>query len=106
VSFSADIQPIFTAHCTGCHSVTGIASFLVLNSGTYANLVDRPATRSPGTLVISGGGDAAAANSVLLNRVTGDLSPLLLRMPLGGVPLTTTELNFIRFWIIEGAKNN
>jgi hypothetical protein len=74
----------------------------VLNSGSYANLVNRPATRSAGTLVIP----SDAVNSVLFKRITGDLSPLLLQMPLGGPFLSTAELTLIKNWIIEGALNN
>ena len=106
VSFSTSIQPIFNTHCISCHTSTGIGNILVLNSGTYTNLVNRPAVTNPpgiaGTLVIPGD----SANSVLFKRISGDISPLLLRMPLGGPFLSATDQNLITTWIAEGAKNN
>ena len=102
VSFAAKIQPIFNTHCNSCHTRTGIASLLVLNSGTYTNLVNRPAVAGTGTLVIPGD----SPNSVLFRRISGNLSPPLLQMPLGGPFLSADDQNLIKTWIDEGAKNN
>ena len=103
VSFAAKIQPIFNTHCNSCHTRTGIASILVLDSGTYTNLVNRPSVAGTGTLVIPGD----SANSVLYERISKNgLLPTQLQMPLGGPFLSADDQNLIKTWIDEGAKNN
>ena len=104
MSFANDIQPIFNANCIGCHSATGIASFLSLASNAaYANLVNKPATKTSGTLVIPGN----SANSVLYQRIsTIGLPAGAARMPLGGGALSASDQNLVKTWIDQGAGNN
>jgi hypothetical protein len=103
VSFSAQIQPIFTANCTtGCHSAGGISSFLSLEAGTsYANLVNVRSVITPqGIRVIPGD----SPNSVLFERISGTrVGP---QMPFERAPLSTSDQNLIRKWIDQGAPNN
>ncbi|MGA1871398.1 MAG: PQQ-dependent sugar dehydrogenase [bacterium] len=101
VTFSSDVQPIFTANCTtGCHSARGIAGFLPLISGTsYNNLVNKPATRSSGMRVIP----FNASESVLYRRIIADG---LGQMPPGAFALSKENQSAIRIWIDEGALNN
>jgi len=39
-------------------------------------------------------------NSYLVQRIDGTVTP---RMPLGGAPLSTEEIDAIRQWILDGA---
>ncbi len=96
VSFSTQIQPIFTANCTtGCHSPGGISSFMNLTAGNaYASLVLSSPPR-----VIAG----SSATSLLYQRITGAVQP---QMPLGGTPLSATDQTLIKNWIDQGAANN
>jgi hypothetical protein len=108
VSFSAQIQPIFNARCLGCHTTTGAASILVLNSGAYNDLVNRPtaasSTPTPQGILVKPGD---SANSILYQRVSGiGLPNVQLQMPLGGPFLSAEDQSLIKTWIDEGAKNN
>jgi len=96
VSFSTQIQPIFTANCTtGCHSPGGISSFMNLAAGNaYASLVLSSPPR-----VIAG----SSATSLLYLRITGATQP---QMPLGGTPLSAANQTLIKDWIDQGAANN
>ncbi len=96
VSFSAQIQPIFTANCTaGCHSPGGISAFMNLTAGNaYASLV----LSSPPRVIA---GDSA--NSLLYKRITGAVQP---QMPLGKTPLSSADQTLIKDWIDQGAANN
>ena len=92
ISFSADIQPIFTASCalSGCH-VAG-AKVPNLTAGiAYQALQD-------GGYVIANDPD----NSQLMLWLTGKKTP---GMPLGNSP--NQEINTkVYAWIFQGAKNN
>ena len=96
VSFSTQIQPIFTANCTiGCHSPGGISAFMNLTAGNaYASLVLSSPPR-----VIAG----SSATSLLYMRITGATQP---QMPLGGTPLSVADQTLIKDWIDQGAANN
>jgi hypothetical protein len=43
------------------------------------------------------------ANSILVQRLTGELQP---RMPLAGLPLPEGEIALVVEWIRDGAPNN
>lgn len=103
VSLATDIQPIFNANCIGCHSATGVAGFLSLASGAaYGNLVNKPATKTSGTLVIPGN----SANSVLYQRISNVGLPAgAAQMPIGSV-LSAANQNLVKTWIDQGANNN
>lgn len=107
VSFANIIQPIFNSYCTLCHIASGgytgsgDASFLPLNSGvSYGNLVNVPATKSDGTRVIPGD----SADSILYKRVSGTSAGA--QMPKNQTPLSSTNQDYIKTWIDEGALNN
>ncbi|MGA1844322.1 MAG: PASTA domain-containing protein [bacterium] len=104
VTFSQQVQPIFTSRCVQCHNSQGSANFLPLTAGVaYDNLVDEDAEYTgsgDGILVVPGD----SANSVLYQRVSGiGLPANEARMPLNLGPLTSQGLSFIRTWIDEGA---
>jgi hypothetical protein len=96
ISFSTQIQPIFTANCTpGCHSPGGISAFMNLTAGNaYASLVQSSPPR-----VIAGN----SATSLLYLKITGAVQP---QMPLGRAPLSAADQTLIKNWIDQGAANN
>ncbi len=94
-SYAMHIQPVFSANCTfsGCHGPNP-PSGLQLTS--YANLM---AGGRSGPAVIPGD----AENSLLVKRIEGRIPP---RMPLNRDPLCDFQIQTIRRWIDQGAKNN
>jgi hypothetical protein len=96
VSFSTQVQPIFTANCTiNCHSPGGIAGFLNLTTGnSFASLLLSTPPR-----VIAG----SSASSLLYRRITGVVLP---QMPLDLPPLSAADQTLIKNWIDQGAANN
>ena len=95
VSFSTQIQPIFTANCVNCHngSVPSIPNLTAGNS--FASLV-----QSASPVVIAG----SSATSRLFVRIS--TSTPLQQMPLGLPPLSDADQTLIQTWIDEGAQNN
>jgi mono/diheme cytochrome c family protein len=91
VSFSQDIQPIFTSQCGSCHGGQGglwLDSYeLVMRGG------------SSGPVIVPGQPD----QSQLYLRITGKATPA---MPLNSPPLAQSEIDAIRGWIAEGAPKN
>jgi mono/diheme cytochrome c family protein len=90
-SYSADIQPIFNAHCVACHSGSG-------SSGNYDL-----STRA---------GALGTGSDSLPNVIAGDamLSLLFTRLDAGTMPpsgrLDTVDIFNVRNWINQGAKDN
>lgn len=109
VSLAADLGPIFTAKCNNgfCHNTQNQASALNLELGkAYASLVgvkskhtacasfDRVAPGSPTT-------------SFLIFKLQGNGSCFAgVRMPKGSSALPAAEIQLVRDWISEGAKDN
>ncbi|HXT36916.1 MAG TPA: cytochrome c oxidase subunit II [Chloroflexota bacterium] len=99
VSFKADIQPIFTAHCAACHISTQLGG---LSLASYAGL-QKGGTLVPGPVFKAGN----HAQSLLWKMVQpGGGYPGGNRMPLGGPYLTPAQIQSIASWIDQGAKNN
>lgn len=103
VSFSGQVQPIFTARCVnaGCHPGGG-APFPLQAGVSYNNLVGVTATNGPcagDKRVLPFSADASA----LVKRLEGTCG---LQMPLGGTPLPVDQIQLIRDWINQGAANN
>ncbi len=103
VSFSAQVQPVFTNRCAnaGCHPGGG-APFPLQAGVSYGRLVNVVATDGPcaGIMRVK---PSDAANSALYRRLEGTCGN---RMPLGGTPLPQAERDLIRDWINQGALNN
>lgn len=78
VSYSAQVQPIFDSRCDSCHS------------WNYDTVVGVNGRITPGNL---------SASAVYQRTLSGD-------MPRNGGMLTTTQLNLIRDWILNGAPRN
>lgn len=103
--FALDIQEIFDRRgCTGssCHG-SGTQADLDLRTGTsYGELVDVQSFQ-PSPLVRVRPGHAQDS-SYVVDKLDG--SGLGQRMPQGGAPLDSIDMNNIINWINQGAKNN
>ena len=82
MSFSKDIQPIFTSNCTGCHNAT--APSAGINLTTYS-----------GTIAVS-------------TRLVGSITHAAgyAPMPTATVQLSACDINKITAWIAQGKLNN
>jgi hypothetical protein len=100
VSFSRDVVPILNLHCTSCHSPRNdwwksLAGELDLSS--YGGLMkggEHGAVIAPGR----------PAASMLLARITQRDEGT--RMPFLGKPLSAEDVQTIRQWVTDGAKND
>ena len=103
VSFSAQVQPIFTNRCVnaGCHPGGG-APFSLDAGQSRGNMVNVQATSSCTSDKRVVPGNAAA--SVLYKKISGTTCGD--RMPRNLPPLITSEIDLIRDWINQGALNN
>lgn len=77
VSYANQVQPIFDAKCDACHQFTSAS---VMNNSRIV----------PNNL---------AASTIYQRTLSGD-------MPRGAAPLTTTQQNLLRDWILNGAPRN
>ncbi|MBC7964173.1 MAG: CHRD domain-containing protein [Steroidobacteraceae bacterium] len=109
ISFTDNVQSIFTANCIECHSSAGAASEIMslVAGSAHANLVNQAAV-SPLVPVVPGGsirvipGNSAA--SVLFKKISGTTAGP--QMPFLGSILSANNQNLIKVWIDMGAKNN
>ena len=94
VSYTYQVQPLFNQACNagGCHDNGPHQSALSLTSYGLAVLT------VPG-VVVPGKPDG----STLVFRIEGRVGD---RMPPGNFPLNQNQINGIRTWIAEGARNN
>jgi len=108
VSFSQDIKPMLSAKCLSCHDGSGEGS---AKSGfsvqTYDSLI---MGTKLGKVIVPG--DAVSSTLYLL--IAHKASPEIHMPPHGGQslakgkgdPLTEGEIDTIKLWINQGAKNN
>lgn len=93
VSFENVVKPILQKNCSGCHNPGKLSGELDLTTFDAA---------------LKGGKQPKFINidepekSLLIQYVSGD-PPM---MPLNGKPLSASEINTLRQWIKEGAKND
>lgn len=105
-TFSSINSQIFQVRCVSCHNTAGSAVNGGLNlesSVAYQNLVNTPSTEQPGLRRVNPGDPDA---SYLVRKLEGTAGITGARMPLGGAPLTSDQINTIRQWITNGAQNN
>jgi WD40 repeat protein len=93
VSFHSDVRPILQRKCQGCHQPAKANGKLVLT--TFE------------TLTKGGEGGAAVQpgkpeDSILVEQITGDPPA----MPQNAPPLSAKEVDLIKRWIAEGAKDD
>jgi hypothetical protein len=91
VSFAADIQPILTNRCQPCHTWSYASTVNVMTS-----------CGGMGSVYVS---PNSLDNSRLYGKVAG-VPACGSPMPLGLPPLPQAELDLIRDWILQGARNN
>jgi len=95
LSYSRDIDPLFAQTCLGsqCHSGSTPAKELNLEPPSFSKLYYFvPQLVSP-----------RDTNSLLLQYLDGRMFP---RMPSNQNPLTANQINGVKEWIKEGAKDN
>jgi hypothetical protein len=88
ISFSTDIQPIFTASCASCHPSFAPPDLTAGNS--YSAITD-------GTYIVPEDLDA----SLLYQTLLWEVSP----MPISE-QLPASETNLVKLWIEQGALDN
>jgi hypothetical protein len=96
ISYSQHVDALFQQRCAlgGCHAGSSAQAGLDLLAPSYTNLINHfPKLVTPG----------ASNNSLLAQRIDGRIPP---QMPFESQPLTTNQINGIKKWIDEGAKNN
>ena len=87
IDFFSQVEPVFSAHCYGCHAEAYSESNLRLDSKASASRVILPGNSS---------------ESLLIQRVLG--SNGLRRMPASGAPLSAEQIDTLRRWIDQGAN--
>jgi len=100
VSFSADVKPILDQNCVQCHQEGG-EGFAAsgFNMTSYEDLM-RGTLYGP--MIIAG--DSAGSNLLVLMEGRADPS---ISMPHGAArPVRQADIETIRAWIDQGAKNN
>jgi hypothetical protein len=107
VSFAADVQTIFDANCTtGCHGSGNPPEGLDLSDAptSYAHLVSVFSTQCTTTLRVE---PRQPDRSYLVHKLEG-MGPCFIgqQMPRSGPPLPQAQIDKIRAWIAEGARNN
>jgi hypothetical protein len=109
VSFSQQVQPILTDRCafSGCHASTSPAAEQSLAEGlAYVNVYNVPSQELPSMDRVEPGDPD---QSYLVHKIQGthlDVGGSGLRMPRGQEPLSQDQINLIRAWIQQGARNN
>ncbi len=100
VSFSQDVRPILDQHCLSCHQAGGAG--LEASGFSLVTYEDLMKGSQFGPMVIAG--DALGSNMLVLMEGRADPS---ISMPHGSMkPIPQAEIDTIRRWIEQGAKNN
>jgi hypothetical protein len=105
VSFAADVQAVFDAHCIGCHRQFGEADLDLRTGFSYRETVGQT-TRSYAPAVRVKPADLDG--SVLFQKITGSgvYGGVMPPPGLGSPPVTPEGIETIRAWILEGALDN
>ena len=94
VSFEKQIRPILTRNCAGCHQPASRQAGLSL-----ASFADFQKGGNKGPAFTPGNPE----KSVVISYITGETKP---QMPFGGQPLPDDQIELLRRWIREGAKDD
>jgi mono/diheme cytochrome c family protein len=97
---------VFTPKCSSCHNGVGAVPPGVLNltaGGAYKALVNVATNEQPNLKYVVAGD---AANSYLVQKLTGAAGISGARMPLGGPYLDDATLAQVAAWIAAGAPND
>lgn len=101
IKFS-EIQDIFNANCISCHNTLSKDYYagLDLSQNTYANIVNAFSTERTNEFLVK---EFSPDSSYLYRKLTGENIELD-KMPLSG-SLNQININKIKLWIEQGAKN-
>lgn len=97
VSFQAEVQPILQQYCVSCHGNSA-----GINFDSYDAVMNNIGNNWKEKVVVPGDAENSGLYDVLLERPQFQLQ----QMPTGGPYLTGDEIEIIKTWINEGAKNN
>jgi hypothetical protein len=99
VSYSKDVQPILNKNCSECHA-PGKPGFEAsgLDTTSYASLIKGGKF---GPLIKPGDAFTSALNMLVEGRVHPSI-----RMPHGKEKLPAGDIETLKVWVNEGAKNN
>lgn len=101
VSFKNDVQPILDEYCINCHAGTETQGDIHLEN--YEKMMESRYFNNPSPIAIPGKPGQSRLYIVVSSNTTG------VRMPpesFGYDKLDESEINIIKTWIAEGAKNN
>ena len=103
-TFAANVQPLLTTNCAGCHAGAGAPEGLDLSAGkAYAAMVGINSKGCPTNKLVLGG---QPNNSYLMMKINGaGVCFVGGRMPPGGA-LPAAQASTISAWIMAGALNN
>jgi len=98
------VQPIFTSNCStlDCHGAAEQAGLKLSAGDARTELVNVASTSEPAFLRVA---TSDSDTSYVIIKLDGNQN-VGGRMPLGGQPLDADEIQLIRNWIDEGAKDN
>lgn len=100
VSFSQDVRPILDQNCIACHQEGGAG--LKASGFSMMSYEDLMRGTKFGPMVIAG--DSLGSNMIVLMEGRADPS---ISMPHGAMkPVRKADIDTIRAWIDQGAKNN
>ena len=105
VSFNEDVLPILNRHCVMCHLPGAEQGELGLYPDAWSQLVGVPSIQSPLSRVEPGSPD----RSYLYIKLVGTQETAGgtgLQMPFQQDPLDPAQIEAIRLWIEQGAKQN
>ncbi len=98
-SFAVDVLPLLQARCAGqCHNPQAAAAMGGWDATTYEALM-QTGNHAP---VVRAGDPAGSLLVQKLRAIPAAGAP----MPMGGAPLSETEIGTIESWIAAGAKND
>jgi mono/diheme cytochrome c family protein len=103
-TYAQHIQPIFNAACVSCH-IHGrqIGGLDLAPERGYDDLVGAGSVQAPMLRVDPG----RPEESYLLHKLRGthvEVGGRGERMPMGGMPLSTSQIDLIETWIAQGAR--
>jgi hypothetical protein len=98
VSFSREVMPILALVCGGCHGLPSDNPAGGLSLRTYASMMEGG---NLGRVVRPGDPE----RSPLIEFIDGRRPPAQ-RMPMNGAPLKSEQIDTIRRWIAEGARED
>src|SRR4051812_12664740 len=97
VSYYREVRPIFQQHCQGCHQPAKPQGGYVMTS--HADLLKKTDRDLPG--IVPGSVEKSSTIEVLLPGKEGKV-----RMPKGKDPLPRRDIEVVRKWVAQGAKDD